>query len=100
MGAEHVCCDAEDYEQAGHIAKVCTVSGCSRERSCVEVEQTHRAQPDIGRTVVSRERAIDRPAIDPTLMLQAIKVARDAKKETGEKGGLAFGAVRRCEAWG
>jgi len=48
MGAEHVCCDAEDYEQAGHIAK-------------------------------------------------AIKVARDAKKETGEKGGLAFGAVRRIQ---
>jgi len=48
MGAEHVCCDAEDYEQASHIAK-------------------------------------------------AIKVARDAKKETGEKGGLAFGAVRRIQ---
>lgn len=48
MGAEHVCCDAEDYEQAAQIAK-------------------------------------------------GIKFATQLKKETGEKGGLAFGAVRRIQ---
>jgi len=48
MGAEHVCCDSEDYEQAQKIAK-------------------------------------------------AIKYAVHLKKVTSERGGIAFGAVRRIQ---
>lgn len=48
QGAEHVCCDSEDYEQAQKIAK-------------------------------------------------AIKYAMHIKKVTSERGGLAFGAVRRVQ---
>jgi len=48
MGAEHVCCDSQDYEQAQKISK-------------------------------------------------AIKYAAHLKKVTGERGGIAFGAVRRVQ---